>query len=191
MQTYNLTYPLLRASSYSCCGNITQMQAEKGKKNKINYRCRWHWFCLCWWLLRALHMRCQQSALCMCMCIPECAHAGIHVCTCVSSYCCDLHGAVNHSLPSPLTPPSSPLISFTARGDVIACWWSTNQTNPHSPASKYWRAEISLFLWPLYFSAPTSCLHARAPGGLPVARGQIHRSSSRTRSLWPNLSPAH
>lgn len=29
---YNQTCPLLRASSLSCCGNITQMQAEKEKK---------------------------------------------------------------------------------------------------------------------------------------------------------------
>lgn len=32
VRIYNQTYPLLRASSLSCCDNITQMQAEKGKK---------------------------------------------------------------------------------------------------------------------------------------------------------------
>lgn len=147
-------------------------------------------------LMVALHMRCQwNTQWCTCawvwLNVHMQAYMCVHVCTCASSYCCDLHSAVNHSLPSPLTLPSSPLISLTARGDVIACWWSTNQTNPWSPAPKYRSAEISLFLWPLYFSAPTSRLHAKAPGGLPVARGQIHRSSSRTWPLRPNLFPAH
>lgn len=72
-------------------------------------------------VVSSLHVRRQRSA-------PwrVCSWAYVNVClqTCVSSYCCDLHGAVNQTppapAPSPLTPPSSPLISLTARGDVIA-----------------------------------------------------------------------
>lgn len=143
-------------------------------------------------VVSSLHMRRHWSMLC-CICSWLCVNVYMH--TCVSSYCFDLHGAVNQpppaSLPSPLTPPSSPLVSLTARGDVIAWWWSTNQPSPLFPAPKYWRAEISLFLWPSYFFASTSCLHAGVPGGQPVARGQTHRSSPGTQPLWPDLSPAH
>lgn len=72
-------------------------------------------------VVSSLHMRRPWSA-------PwrVCSWAYVTLClqTCVSSYCCDLHGAVNQPpapapTPSSLTPPSSPLISLTGRGDVI------------------------------------------------------------------------
>lgn len=146
----------------------------------MNYRWRWQWVCWCSWLLRGLHMMHWQHTHLN-------VHNYIHVCTFVSSYCCDLHCAVNHAFPSPLSPPYSPLICFTARGDVIVRWWSTNQTNPCSPAPKYQRTEMSLFLWPLYFFAPTSCLHSKAPAA-------CHWLVARTtgpQPFWPNLSPVH
>lgn len=61
------------------------------------------------------------------------------------------------ALDSILVPSHFPL---SARNDVIVQWWSTNQTLAFSLQ----RAELGLFLWLLYFVAPTSCVCAAVPG---------------------------
>lgn len=82
------------------------------------------------------------------------------MCPHISSYCCDLCGAVNHP-PLYRTRLRPPLFSISpaARNDVTVWWWSTNQTL----AYLLLRAEFSLFLWFLYFFAPTSCMCASVP----------------------------
>lgn len=58
------------------------MKAKREKNIYIYYRCRWDWFCLCWWLLRALHVRCQQIAL-WCVCAWVCLNVHMQPYMCV------------------------------------------------------------------------------------------------------------
>lgn len=85
----------------------------------------------------------------------------VNVSTCVQLPLRPLWCSQSARTASHLTPSSSlPISPLSARNDVIVQWWSTNQTLAFSLP----RAELGLFLWLLYFVAPTSCVCAAVPG---------------------------
>lgn len=119
----------------------------------------------------------EHTALCMRV------HASIHVCTRVSSYCCDLHSTVNHPPSSPhpwLHPP--PLSSPPRLPEVMSLRADGAQIKLTPAFLLLSIGELKLvYFYDLFISllSPPACMRGRR-GALPVARGQIHRSSSRT-----------
>lgn len=191
----NQTSPLLRASSLSCRGNVTQMQAgEENNKlplplSLILFMLMVASFCfvLGFFFLRTRWQWSRRWCVCSCPCVEAYMH------TCVSSYRYWPPRCSQSAHTPPLQPYCPPLTldSTSLPSHLPHCqrWchcvmmehkskWAPPPSSAF-PAPKYWRAEISLFLWPLYFFAPTSCLHTGAPaGGHTMALGQNLRSSS-------------
>lgn len=152
----------------------------------------------CCFFLRTRWQWSTRWCVCSCPCVKA------YMRTCVSSYrywpprCSQSACTPLSSLTAPVTLDSTSLPSHLPHCQrwchCVMMEHKSKRAPPSSafPAPKYWRAEISLFLWPLYFFAPTSCLHTGAPaGGQPMALGQNLRSSSLIQPLRPDFSPAH